>query len=180
MTYGYNWRNPASPCTGGGMLWFRWMHRICDLFQMGLHCHQAFDDVLHLRIAAFLLQPETFILICNIWRLWKMGSWCVAENRWTLGCAGGERSIQRRRMEGPMPVKSRVRKCRPVVSNATCTAVHRDRLASSCGRREHQATQYSLKCSYTAFYWPVHMPVLRAGAEFNHVHRGRTSGTDKH
>ena len=103
-----------------------------------------------------------------------MGSWCVAENRWNLGCARGERSVQRRRMERPVPVKPRVRKCRSVLSNAARTVVHRDRLASSCGRREHQATQYSLKCSYTAFYWPVHMPVLRAGAEFNHVHRGRT------
>ena len=25
-----------------------------------------------------------------------MGSWCVAENRWNLGCAGGERGVQRR------------------------------------------------------------------------------------
>ena len=102
--------------------------------------------------------------------------------RWDLGVSlkiggtwdvQGERGIQRRGKTHARKIQSWQMQVGPV----QCCAYGRSLRSLSyilVEDREHHATQYILKCSYTAFHWPVHMPVLHAGAEFNHVHRRRT------
>ena len=137
-------------------------------------------DSIVTRRSAMSFICELQLSCCSLRRSYSFVTFGGCE-RWDLGVSlkiggtwdvQGERGVQRRGKTHARKIQSW--KMKVVLSNAARTAVHCDRLAIFLWKTGTPGHAIQFECSYTAFHWPVDMPVLHAGAESNQVHRRRT------